>query len=162
GGSLPCRVVSHRAAPPEAVAAVKGFSHRRPGRGHACSRPRIVAQSSGHLHRDPIVCSRGPQRRSWFWTKVAWRRLAMKHLTFGLMLLSLVGWPAGAAETARKPNILVIVADDLGYADTGFQGCKDIPTPNLDALAKKGVRCTNGYVSGPYCSPTRAGLLTGR
>jgi arylsulfatase A-like enzyme len=62
----------------------------------------------------------------------------------------------------RKPNIVVIVADDMGYADVGFQGCKDIPTPSLDALAKAGVRCTNGYVSGPYCSPTRAGLLTGR
>jgi arylsulfatase A-like enzyme len=50
----------------------------------------------------------------------------------------------------------------MGYADVGFQGCKDIPTPNLDALAASGVRFTNGYVSGPYCSPTRAGLLTGR
>src|SRR6516225_11206181 len=67
-----------------------------------------------------------------------------------------------AADTARRPNIVILLADDLGYADLGFQGCKDIPTPNLDALAKSGVRCTNGYVSGPYCSPTRAGLLTGR
>jgi len=63
---------------------------------------------------------------------------------------------------ARKPNIVVIVGDDMGYADVGFQGCKDIPTPNLDALARAGVRCTNGYVSCPVCSPTRAGLLTGR
>src|SRR5262245_63088426 len=62
----------------------------------------------------------------------------------------------------RKPNILLIVGDDMGYADVGVHGCKDIPTPNLDALANSGVRCTNGYVSGPYCSPTRAGLLTGR
>ncbi len=50
----------------------------------------------------------------------------------------------------------------MGYADVGFHGCKDIPTPNLDALAKSGVRFTNGYVTGPYCSPTRAGMLTGR
>jgi len=63
---------------------------------------------------------------------------------------------------AAKPNILLIVGDDMGYADVGFHGCKDIPTPNLDALSKAGVRFTNGYVSGPYCSPTRAGLLTGR
>jgi len=56
----------------------------------------------------------------------------------------------------------VIVADDLGYADVGFQGCKDIPTPHLDALAKSGVVCTNGYVTHPFCSPTRAALLTGR
>jgi arylsulfatase A-like enzyme len=67
-----------------------------------------------------------------------------------------------AADRPRRPNILIILADDLGYADTGFQGCKDIPTPHLDTLAKAGVRCSNGYVSGPYCSPTRAGLLTGR
>jgi arylsulfatase A-like enzyme len=69
---------------------------------------------------------------------------------------------AGIADAARKPNILLIVSDDQGYADIGVQGCKDVPTPNLDALANSGVRCTNGYVSGPYCSPTRAGLLTGR
>src|SRR5918997_1724812 len=70
---------------------------------------------------------------------------------------------ATAAEPAsRKPNILFIVSDDQGYADVGFHGCKDIPTPNLDALAASGARFTNGYVSGPYCSPTRAGLLTGR
>jgi arylsulfatase A-like enzyme len=62
----------------------------------------------------------------------------------------------------KRPNILIILADDMGYADAGFQGCKDIPTPNIDTLAKNGVRFTSGYVSGPYCSPTRAGLMTGR
>ena len=62
----------------------------------------------------------------------------------------------------KKPNILVIVGDDMGYADIGINGCKDIPTPNIDKLAADGTRCANGYVSGPYCSPTRAGLLTGR
>ncbi len=66
------------------------------------------------------------------------------------------------AAAPKPPNILVIVADDLGYADVGFQGCKDIPTPHLDALAKRSVRCTSGYVTHPFCSPTRAGLLTGR
>lgn len=69
---------------------------------------------------------------------------------------------ASAAETASRPNILVIVSDDQGYADTGFQGAKDIPTPNLDRLAREGVRFTNGYVTHPFCSPTRAGLMTGR
>lgn len=66
------------------------------------------------------------------------------------------------ASAADQPNILVIVSDDHGYADVGFQGCKDIPTPNLDRLAKEGVQCTSGYVSHPFCSPTRAGLMTGR
>lgn len=73
-----------------------------------------------------------------------------------LLLLTL------AATAAERPNILVIVGDDMGFADVGFHGCKDIPTPHLDALAASGVRFTNGYVTGPYCSPTRAGLLTGR
>jgi arylsulfatase A-like enzyme len=86
------------------------------------------------------------------------------HLFTAALLALPAAFPASApaAETARRPNIVILLADDLGYADLGFQGCEDIPTPNLDALAKGGVRCTNGYVSGPYCSPTRAGLLTGR
>lgn len=67
-----------------------------------------------------------------------------------------------AVAAPAKPNVIIIVADDMGNADTGFQGCRDIPTPHLDALAKSGVRCTNGYVSHPFCSPTRAGLMTGR
>ena len=67
-----------------------------------------------------------------------------------------------AAEDAKKPNILLIVADDLGWGELGFQGNKTIPTPQLDSLAAGGVRFTSGYVSGPYCSPTRAGLLTGK
>jgi len=67
-----------------------------------------------------------------------------------------------ALAAAEKPNILFIVGDDMGYADVGFHGGKEIPTPNLDALAAGGVRFTSGYVSAPYCSPTRAGLLTGR
>ena len=66
----------------------------------------------------------------------------------------------GAEST--KPNIIVIVADDQGYGDLGIQGGKDILTPHIDSIAQQGVRCSNGYVSGPYCSPTRAGLLTGR
>ena len=71
--------------------------------------------------------------------------------------------PAEAqTKKARRPNILVIVADDMGFADVGYHGCKDIPTPNIDRIAKSGTRFTSGYVSGPYCSPTRAGLLTGK
>src|SRR4029079_6047909 len=62
----------------------------------------------------------------------------------------------------RKPNVIVILADDLGNHDLGVQGGTDIPTPNIDSIAKSGVRCTQAYVSCPYCSPTRAGLNTGR
>lgn len=63
---------------------------------------------------------------------------------------------------AGKPNILFIAADDLGYAELGVQGCKDIPTPNIDSIANGGVRFTNGYVTCPVCAPTRAGWLTGK
>jgi len=69
---------------------------------------------------------------------------------------------AGAAEPVSRPNVLVIVSDDQGYADAGFQGSRDIVTPHLDRLAASGIRFTNGYVSHPFCSPTRAGLMTGR
>jgi len=61
-----------------------------------------------------------------------------------------------------KPNIILILTDDQGWADVGFNGATDIPTPNLDRIAKQGVIFKNGYVSHPYCSPSRAGLLTGR
>jgi arylsulfatase A-like enzyme len=77
-------------------------------------------------------------------------------------ILFLVCLCAGAVSASEKPNILVIVADDLGYGDIGVHGGKLVPTPNIDALAASGVRCTSGYVSCPYCSPTRAGMLTGR
>jgi len=60
------------------------------------------------------------------------------------------------------PNIVLILADDLGYGELGCQGCKDIPTPNIDSIARHGIRFTQGYVTCPVCAPTRAGLLTGR
>jgi arylsulfatase A-like enzyme len=63
---------------------------------------------------------------------------------------------------AAKPNIVVILIDDVGWGEIGFQGNKQIPTPHMDSIAAGGIRFTNGYVSGPYCSPTRAGLMTGR
>lgn len=67
-----------------------------------------------------------------------------------------------AASAAQKPNLVVIMCDDLGYADVGFNGCKDIPTPNIDRIANSGVRCTSGYVSYSVCGPSRAGFMTGR
>lgn len=87
----------------------------------------------------------------------------MSRFLLALLLLSFAVPIASAGEKkTRKPNVIVIVADDLGWADLGCQGCKDVPTPNIDSLAKDGTRCTNGYVSCPVCSPTRAGLMTGR
>lgn len=66
------------------------------------------------------------------------------------------------SASGKKPNILIVFVDDMGYADLGCYGGKEIPTPHIDSIAAKGVRFTNGYVSCPVCSPTRAGLMTGR
>ncbi len=63
---------------------------------------------------------------------------------------------------ATRPNVIIIVSDDLGYSDLGAHGCTDIPTPHIDSIARNGVRFTSGYVTAPVCSPSRAALLTGR
>ena len=84
---------------------------------------------------------------------------AMKRVFISLLAALVM---TGAGHAARKPNVILIMGDDMGYGDIGAHGCTDIPTPHIDSLAKGGVRCTNGYVSGTYCSPTRAALLTGR
>lgn len=67
-----------------------------------------------------------------------------------------------ACEKAQKPNILVVLCDDLGYNDVSFNGSKDIRTPNLDSLAKSGVVFNSAYVAHPFSGPSRASLLTGR
>lgn len=66
------------------------------------------------------------------------------------------------AQPARRPNVLLILIDDMGYADLSCYGAKDISTPHIDRLAREGVRLTDCYSNGPVCTPTRCGLLTGR
>ncbi|WP_317171089.1 sulfatase [Croceivirga sp. JEA036] len=66
------------------------------------------------------------------------------------------------AYSQDKPNIVLLFSDDAGYADFGFHGSKTMKTPNLDKLAKQGVKFTQAYVSDPTCGPSRAGLITGR
>jgi arylsulfatase A-like enzyme len=67
-----------------------------------------------------------------------------------------------AAEPQRPPNLIIILADDLGYGDVCAYGCTTTRTPNIDAIARNGARFTQGYVTAPVCSPSRAGLMTGR
>lgn len=86
----------------------------------------------------------------------------MRSCWFAAGLVCLLAHPSLAAAPA-KPNVLVILADDLGYGELSCQGfTSQIPTPHIDSIAQNGVQFTSGYVSGPYCSPTRAGFMTGR
>jgi arylsulfatase A-like enzyme len=89
----------------------------------------------------------------------------MKIKLTGILLAASAIFPADssfAATQAPKPNIVFIVADDMGYADCGVHGSNDILTPHIDSIAKAGVRFTDGYVTGPVCSPTRAALMSAR
>jgi len=78
------------------------------------------------------------------------------------LLLAPLAAVHAADAPKQKPNIIVILADDLGYADLGCQGSKEVLSPQIDSIAANGVRCTAGYVSAPQCCPSRAGLITGR
>ena len=82
------------------------------------------------------------------------RRCLILFLLAGLM-------PAGSALAAERPNVILIMTDDMGYGDLGVHGNPVIDTPNLDAMAKRSARLTTFYVS-PVCAPTRACLMTGR
>ena len=82
-------------------------------------------------------------------------------VAFGLLSIGSIDLNP-AVHAAGKPNLVIFYADDLGWGETGAQGSQDIPTPHMDSIAKNGVRFTQGYVAATYCSPSRAGLLTGR
>src|SRR5687768_17567208 len=101
-------------------------------------------------------------RRFWIAAACSLSVLGVLCVVGGPLRTSTAAPDKPAPDAPRRPNIVLIVADDLGYADLGCQGGTEIPTPNIDSLARDGVRFTNGYVSCPVCSPTRAGLLTGR
>ncbi|MBN2127876.1 MAG: sulfatase-like hydrolase/transferase [Sedimentisphaerales bacterium] len=77
-------------------------------------------------------------------------------------LASLGGCRSSASNGASRPNIVLIMADDLGYGDLGCYGCQDIRTPHIDGIAAEGVRFTTFYANAPECTPTRTALLTGR
>ena len=79
-----------------------------------------------------------------------------------IVLIVLSGSVKAQQNEEKKPNFIIILADDLGYGDLGFTGSKQIKTPHIDALANSGVIFTEAYVSAPVCAPSRAGLITGR
>jgi arylsulfatase A-like enzyme len=82
----------------------------------------------------------------------------LKHLSLAIIFLMFTH----ASFSQQKPNVILIYSDDHGWADLGAQGVNsDIKTPNLDAMAKDGVRFSHGYVTAPQCVPSRAGALSG-
>ncbi len=93
----------------------------------------------------------------------------LNNCTWKSILVPLFVLPTGACgpgsggkeEAVVKPNIVLILADDMGYGDAGFNGGRDIPTPHMDQIARNGVVFTDGYVTSPQCAPSRAGLLSG-
>ena len=85
----------------------------------------------------------------------------VRKLTLALVTLALCV-SAAVSVASEKPNVLLILADDLGYGDVGCYGCPDTKPPHMDKLARDGVRCTDGYAAFPGCAPARAALLTGR
>ena len=80
------------------------------------------------------------------------------RLVIGLVMVS--GW-GGVLRAAERPNVIVIMADDLGYGDVSCYGAKTVETPAIDRLARVGVRFTSGYCTASTCTPTRFSLLTG-
>jgi arylsulfatase A-like enzyme len=86
-------------------------------------------------------------------------------LALGLSAVPVLSPGAAAAQVSpepARPGIVLIVLDDLGYGDLGCYGGSDIRTPNIDRLARQGVKLTDFYANGPVCTPTRAALITGR
>ncbi|KAA3606471.1 MAG: N-acetylgalactosamine 6-sulfate sulfatase [Planctomycetota bacterium] len=86
----------------------------------------------------------------------------LQAFLFGLLLCGLSACQAPELDQEAQPNILLILIDDAGYVDFGFQGSVDLQTPHLDRLAEESVIFEQAYVSASVCSPSRAGLLTGR
>lgn len=94
-----------------------------------------------------------------FPTHMKFNRLNLPALTV-IICITLFAGPAKSEP--KPPNIILLVADDLGYSDLGITGGKQIPAPHIDSLAAEGLRFSNAYVSSPVCAPSRAGLMTGR
>ena len=87
---------------------------------------------------------------------------ALRRFAVGTDLGLLPLFPLSLNMGEKKPNILFILADDLGYTDLGYLGSKYYETPNIDRIAKSGVVFTNGYANCQVCSPSRASILTGK
>lgn len=90
------------------------------------------------------------------------RRDFLKVIGLGAAAMAMPRWLNAAKSSTNKPNIIFLMADDMGYGDLGCYGATQIPTPNIDRLAKEGVRFTDAHSPSALCTPTRYGVLTGR
>ena len=88
-------------------------------------------------------------------------RLCFLKLLLMAYMSGVIGQPSSISSKKSSPNVIYIYADDLGYGEIGCYGQKKIKTPNLDRMAKEGIRFTNHYTSAPVCAPARCMLLTG-
>src|SRR3954452_20880483 len=86
-----------------------------------------------------------------------------RQLVSALVIVGVWAAPLGAQQTrGNRPNVVLIITDDVGYGDFGAYGSPDVKTPNIDRLARQGVKMTDFYANASNCSPTRAGLISGR
>lgn len=90
-----------------------------------------------------------------------WITKAGVILALGFFVISCIKPDSQSKISKIRPNVILIVSDDQGWADVGYQGADDIPTPYIDKLANEGIQFSAAYVSHPYCAPSRAGILTG-
>jgi arylsulfatase A-like enzyme len=123
---------------------------------------RLTDEDFATVERNPYHCGFQPTSNSRGDPMLRSLRLEIFFYCTAIMILLAGLARAGDAAEKRLPNLIIVLTDDQGYADVGFNGCRDIPTPNIDRIASEGVRFTNGYVTFAVCGPSRAGLITGR
>ena len=90
------------------------------------------------------------------------RRHVIEFLTISLVASAVSPSVVQSQQASVRPNVVLVLMDDIGYGDIGSYGVKDAKTPNLDRLARQGIRLTDAYANASNCSPTRAGLITGQ
>ena len=91
------------------------------------------------------------------------RRMRIRVVAVAIFIFVVVGGSTRPlAQREPRPNVVLVMMDDLGYGDIGSYGGPDAKTPNLDRLARDGVRLTDAYANGAVCTPTRAALISGR
>src|SRR5262245_40747152 len=116
---------------------------------------RIARRAKSAIGRATLDCLAGGR------TALLKRSVALAALLFAITVIA-VAASCGASFAAERPNILFILADDLGWIDLGCYGSTFDETPNIDKLARQGMRFTCAYSAGTVCSPTRSSLMTGK